>query len=187
MKQGRSDHQSAQPNSSTFELETSIPGVTVKPLAAADSDLYYSLLQRNIGHLTAHGDYGDEVTASSLDIAAELSGNDPMLRCGVFVDHRLVGRVDLIPYEPGCWGLGYWLGNSSTGRGLATAGCGALIEYARSQLGATDIYAGVTKGNAASEKVLARLGFIADADLGTYTLFHLGVAQAGPVAGGRTS
>jgi hypothetical protein len=43
-------------------------------------------------------------------------------------------------------------------------------------LGATDVYAGVTKGNAKSEALLGRLGFQVVEDRGSYTLFTLPLA-----------
>ena len=58
-------------------------------------------------------------------------------------------------------------------RGYATAARKALIDYGKAELDATDVLAGVTKGNAKSEALLGRLGFRAVEDRGTYTLFAL--------------
>jgi ribosomal-protein-serine acetyltransferase len=55
--------------------------------------------------------------------------------------------------------------------------CKALIHYGQTNLGATDIYAGVTKGNAASESLLGRLGFERVEDRDTYTLFQLALSD----------
>ena len=84
-----------------------------------------------------------------------------------------IGRVDLLPKEPGKSGLGYWLGSDFTGRGYATIACKALIDHGRDSLGIREVYAGVTKGNEASEALLARLGFHLVADMGTYNRFGL--------------
>lgn len=51
--------------------------------------------------------------------------------------------------------------------------CQTLIGYGQAHLGATNIYAGVTKGNAKSGALLGRLGFRTVEDRGTYTLFTL--------------
>src|SRR5215217_8151239 len=80
-------------------------------------------------------------------------------------------QADLNARTPGNFVLGYWLGGEFTGKGYATAACKALIACGKAELGATNVYAGVTKGYAKSEALLARLGFRAIADRGTYTLF----------------
>ena len=94
---------------------------------------------------------------------------------GVWLGDALIGRVDLVGREEGNFVLGYWLDHEHTRHGYATSACHALIEYGRSDLNATDIWAGVTKGNIASEKLLERLGFERVADMGTYNRFHLAV------------
>lgn len=54
-----------------------------------------------------------------------------------------------------------------------TMACRALIAQARTELGAATVYAGVTKGNRASEVVLERLGFGRVADRGSYHRYRL--------------
>ena len=90
-----------------------------------------------------------------------------------FVLGYWLGDADLNPRTPGNFVLGYWLGGEFTGKGYDTATCNVLIAYGRVELNATTIYAGVTKGNARSEALLARLGFRSVADRGTYTRFRL--------------
>lgn len=51
-------------------------------------------------------------------------------------------RIDLVPVDPPKYGIGYWLGETHTGRGLATAACQEVLELARDQLAATDLFAG---------------------------------------------
>jgi RimJ/RimL family protein N-acetyltransferase len=50
--------------------------------------------------------------------------------------------------SPGNFVLGYWLGGALTSKGYATEACKTLIAYGKAAVGATTIYAGVTKGNA---------------------------------------
>jgi RimJ/RimL family protein N-acetyltransferase len=71
--------------------------------------------------------------------------------------------------------LGYWLAKEAAGQGYASAALRALIGHARIDLHATDIYAGVTRGNAKSEALLERLGFLPVLDFDSYRRFHLGL------------
>ena len=66
--------------------------------------------------------------------------------------------------DPGHFVIGYWLGGAFTGHGSMTAACRALIRSARDQVGAIDIFVGVTKG-----KLPARRCFVPVADQGTPT------------------
>jgi RimJ/RimL family protein N-acetyltransferase len=80
---------------------------------------------------------------------------------------REKGREELRPWLP--------VRQRLTGHGYATFACQVLVEQAR-LLGGTDAWAGVTKGNFPSERVLTRLGFERVADMGTYTRFHRSLA-----------
>jgi RimJ/RimL family protein N-acetyltransferase len=95
------------------------------------------------------------------------------LRFGIRLEGELIGRIDLVPVDPPRYAIGYWLGRNATGKGYATAAAAALIGFAREQLAATDIFAGVTKGNAKSVAVLERLGFQAVAEFESYIRYHL--------------
>jgi len=155
-------------------LATDIPDLRLVALSPHDAEAYYDLVDRNRSHLTQHGDWTELGEATPESVAASLNTlNNPATQFGIWFDRQLVGRVDLNPRTPGNFVLGYWLGGEYTGKGYATAACKALITYGKVELGATTIYAGVTKGNAKSEAVLRRLGFQAVADLGTYTRFKL--------------
>jgi RimJ/RimL family protein N-acetyltransferase len=157
----------------------------VKVLATTDDDLelrelgptnvaeYHALVQRNAAHLTRLGDYRDEVASSVTDVAQRFSERTEVpVRFGVYLRQRLVGRVDLVPVDPPRYGLGYWLSEDVTGRGFATAAVAALLGFAGEELGATDVFAGVTRGNVRSEALLQRLGFAVVADFDTYRRFH---------------
>jgi ribosomal-protein-serine acetyltransferase len=147
--------------------------VRIRELGPADAVDYHALVQRNAGHLTRLGDYRDEVAAGVADFTAQFSAPAEVpVRFGVELDGRLVGRVDLVPVDPPRYGLGYWVAEDVTGRGLATAAVAALLGHAR-QIGATDVFAGVTHGNVPSVALLRRLGFAVVADFESYTRFHL--------------
>jgi len=156
-------------------LATGHPGLVLRELTADQSPTYYALVDRIRSHLTAQGDYPEMLTASVESVARDLQEPDDDLAFGVWLHDQLIGRVDLVRKDAKNFVLGYWLDSGHTGHGYATIACEALVEHAR-LLGATDAWAGVTKGNAPSERVLTRLGFERVADMGAYTRFHRSLA-----------
>ena len=157
-------------------LTTSLPDVKLRELTPLDAPKLFELVQANKAHLTSHGDYAEQVAARAEDIATELS-LEPRhhRRFGVFAENELVGRVDLLGIEPPRYGLGYWLAESHSGRGIATAAVRRVVDFAFAQCRATDIFAGVTHDNARSIQLLQRLEFRAIERFETYTRFHRGM------------
>jgi RimJ/RimL family protein N-acetyltransferase len=161
-----------QPPSAVRQLSTAMPGLVLRELTVADAPAYYRVLDRNRDHLSRYGDYQDEANATPAWATDHLNHPTPD-RFGIWLDHHLIGRVDLVHAAPPRYGLGYWLSQHATGHGYATTACAALIDHARSHYGATDIFAGVTHGNHHSVALLQRLGFQPVTDFDTYTRFHL--------------
>lgn len=155
---------------------TEFPGLVLRTLTRSQAPELYGLVQKNRDHLTAHGDYTDQVAMSLEEIEHELAaGGHSKLRFGLLLRGTLIGRMDLVPVDPPKYGLGYWLAEKDMGKGYATSALQALIAFARTELRATDIYAGVTYGNRRSQAVLERAGFLPAADLDSYRRFHLGL------------
>jgi len=155
-------------------IVTDMPNLRLMALCPEDADAYYDLVDRNRRHLTQHGDWTDLGEATPESVHADLVHFEGLNTFfGIWLDEQLIGRVDLNPRTDGNFVLAYWLGGEFTGEGYATAACQALIAYGKAELGATNIWVGVTKGNTKSEALLARLGFQAVADRATYTRFRL--------------
>jgi len=106
----------------------------------------------------------DEANATTAWVVDNLSQAIPD-RFGIWLGQHLIGRIDLVHVAPPRYSLGYWRSYEAPGHGYATAACAALIDYARAQRGATDIFAGVTHGNDRSVALLQRLSFQPVADL----------------------
>lgn len=155
-------------------LGTAVAGLELRPLAPGDAGRYHALVQQNREHLTAQGDYLDEVAASVDDVRRQLAqtAGDPPLAFGIWWRDALIGRCDLVPVDPPRYGLGYWISASSQGKGLASASVCVLLEYAQSRCTATDVFAGVTHGNERSVALLRRLGFVEAATFERYTRFR---------------
>lgn len=157
-------------------LPTALPDLFLGTLGPADAKAFYDLLQKNRAHLTALGDFLNEVSAPLEKWTAEFASDPaPGRRFGIFHEQRLIGRIDLIAVEPPKYGLGYWLDEQSTGQGYATAALSRLLMIARDEIRASDIYAGVTHGNVRSEALLERLGFRRATRFERYTRFHHGL------------
>jgi RimJ/RimL family protein N-acetyltransferase len=156
----------------SVELRTKVPSVVLRALNETDVDSYVALVRANEYHLTKYGDYRDLYPVAASSILQGLRSR-PNFAFGVWLHAVLIGRVDLVRRDDRNVVLGYWLDGTHTGRGYATAACEALIEYARHGLSVADVWAGVTKGNVPSERLLERLGFDRVADMGKYTRFHL--------------
>ncbi len=88
--------------------------------------------------------------------------------CGV----SPVGRA-----EDATWELGYWFGMPYWGLGFASEAGGALMDWARDQLGAKVFVAGHFADNPASGNVLRKLGFVRT---GAQDLFGLARQQTSP-------
>lgn len=150
------------------EIPTEQPGISLRPLT--DAEAYHALVMDNRAHLTQHGDYQEEVVKTLTAIRADLAEPNP-LRFGIHHGDKLIGRIDLVPVDPPRYSLGYWLATAATGHGYATAAGRAVLDLAV-RLGATDVYAGVTHGNAKSAAVLERIGFTEVIEFDTYTRYH---------------
>ncbi|MCC0098750.1 GNAT family N-acetyltransferase [Streptomyces flavotricini] len=108
-------------------------------------------------------DRGDAYFASFADrhralLAEQESG---LSRFHVLVTRQgeLAGRVNLVDIEDGGAELGYRIGESAAGRGLATAAVAEICRVARSAYGLSRLVAVTTLDNPGSMAVLRRNGF----------------------------
>lgn len=155
-------------------LSTTLSGLALRELGPGDAETFYKLVQNNRAHLTALGDFEQEVAAPvekwTTEFATALAAGR---RFGIFFEKRLIGRLDLVAVDPPKYSVGYWLAKDALGQGYATVALARLVALARDELGASDIFAGVTLGNVRSEALLERLGFERVAIFERYTRFHL--------------
>ena len=159
----------------TVVLVTEVEGLVLRELHREDLVAFAELVERNRALLPEQW----EATATASELAAYFDEPwDDNVRFGIRLGDELVGRVDLVPVSPPHWSIGYWLDHAHRGRGLTTAACRAAVEHARRSLGATEVYAGVTFGNAASVAVLDRLGFEHVATLDAYDRYRLRLVEA---------
>ena len=159
-------------------IATDRAGLFLTPFSGKDAAALHALMQANRDHLTAHGDFREQLALSISELRSELEHTSAgHHRFGIFLNGELIGRIDLNAVEPPRYGLGYWLAAGATGRGYAGASLRAVCSLAES-IGATDLYAGVTHGNARSVALLERAGFSVVERFERYTRFHLAFEAA---------
>lgn len=86
-----------------------------------------------------------------------------MLPPAIVEDGLLVGRITVSDIVRGPFlsaHLGYWVAQTSNGRGVATAAVGATVTMAFDDLGLHRLQAGTLVHNTVSQRVLARNGFV---------------------------
>ncbi len=83
--------------------------------------------------------------------------------CVIEVDGELVGQASVNDVVRGAFQsahLGYWLSEDRTGRGIGTATVAAAVFIAFDEMGLHRLQADTLLDNVASQKVLARNGFV---------------------------
>jgi len=75
-------------------------------------------------------------------------------------DGSVLGRFNLYDFEDGTAELGYRVAQHVAGRGVATATVGEMCRLAAEQHGMRRLRAATSRGNVASQKVLAKAGFV---------------------------
>jgi [ribosomal protein S5]-alanine N-acetyltransferase len=109
-------------------------------------------------------DRGDEFFDQFPDRYSALLAEQEAGICAFYVlvadDGSVLGRFNLYDLEDGTAKLGYRVAQQVAGRGVATATVRELCGLAAAQYGLRTLKAATSRENAASQKVLARAGFI---------------------------
>ena len=136
-------------------------------------------------------DRGDEFYDQFTDRHSALLAEQEAGICAFYVlvaeDGSVLGRFNLYDFEDGTAELGYRVAQHVAGRGVATATVRELCRLAAARHGLRTLRAATARENAASQKVLAKAGFVpagpADpADLGGKpgTWYQRDLAAGGP-------
>jgi [ribosomal protein S5]-alanine N-acetyltransferase len=120
-------------------------------------------------------DRGDDFFAQFTDQHSAMLAEQEAGICAFYVlvadDGSVLGRFNLYNLEDGTANLGYRVAQQVAGRGVATTSVRELCRIAAARHGLRTLRAATSHDNAASQKVLAKAGFVpvgpaAPADLG---------------------
>jgi RimJ/RimL family protein N-acetyltransferase len=133
----------------------------LRPLAAADvpalaaglGDAAVARMLARVPHPYAAGDAAIYVAHAAAMAAARRGLILAVVRDGAFIG---VVSIQTIPYRNR---LGYWLARDQWGKGFGREAVAAVADHAFAGLGLRHLRAGVYVDNAASRRLLARLGF----------------------------
>jgi ribosomal-protein-alanine N-acetyltransferase len=109
-------------------------------------------------------DRGDEFYAEFTERHRALLAEQEAGRCAFYLlvaeDGSVLGRFNLYDFENGTANLGYRVAQHVAGRGVATATVQELCRLASARHGLRTLRAATSSENVASQKVLAKAGFV---------------------------
>jgi ribosomal-protein-alanine N-acetyltransferase len=105
-------------------------------------------------------DFFDQFTERQSALLAEQAAGIGAFYVLVADDGSVLGRFNLIFAGDGTAEVGYRVAQDVTGRGVATAAVRELCQLAAAQHGLRTLRAAAARNNAASQKVLAKAGFV---------------------------
>jgi len=105
-------------------------------------------------------DFYDQFTERHHALLAEQEAGTGAFYVLVTEDGSVLGRFNLYRLQDGTAELGYRVGQQVAGRGVATAAVRELCRLAVSRHGLRELRAATSVANVASQKVLAKAGFV---------------------------
>lgn len=149
-----------------FRLDVS-PALRLEFLREDDAPALFALTEANRERLRKWLPWVDDIRAEGDTLRFIQAAREAFLRsgcaaCGVWADGRLAGVAghNRIDRHNRTAYLGYWLGNEFTGRGLMTDSVRALVGHAFAALHLNKVVILVATGNARSQAIPDRLGFV---------------------------
>jgi RimJ/RimL family protein N-acetyltransferase len=134
----------------------------LEPLLSADAPAFAGLLAPDTAAIAMLSHMPDPLTVAAARDWIELrTGPGGHVFAVRLHDGRFIGTSGFGGPRDGVPGFGYWIGAAFRGTGYATEAGQACIAQAR-KLGVRKMVAETFLGNAASERVLAKLGFVAE-------------------------
>jgi ribosomal-protein-alanine N-acetyltransferase len=137
----------------------------LKPLQADDAPAVLAFELANRAYFAASiSDRGDDFFDHFTDRYSALLAEQDAGSCAFYIlaaeDGSVLGRFNLYDLEDGTARLGYRVAQHVAGRGVATAAVRELCRLAAARHGLRTLRAATSRENVASQKVLAKAGFV---------------------------
>lgn len=138
----------------------------IRQLERGHTQEFFDLIQRNRSYLKQWLGWLDNIkTIEQLDDYVENTLKDiseeRLFRAWIWHQNKIVGIVHLaeIDWKQGKAMVGYWVGREYSGKGLATRGAAAIIDFAFKNWQLKQIEIRCATGNIPSQRVAMKLGF----------------------------
>src|SRR5215470_15261524 len=137
----------------------------LKPLHAGHAPAVLAFELANRAYFAASisdrgDDFFDQFTSRYRALLAEQEAGTCAFYVLVAEDGSILGRFNLVDFEDGTAELGYRVAQHVAGHGVATATVRELCGLAAARHGLHTLKAATASGNVASQKVLAKAGFV---------------------------
>lgn len=132
-----------------------------------DVEAVFGVIDRNREHLQEFmqwmtPDYSRESARQFIERAISARQDEKELTYGIFREDRFIGSIGFVSFE---WKarkteLGYWIDKAEEGKGIISAACKLLLEYAFGELGLNRVEIRCSALNHRSAAVPEWLGFV---------------------------
>ncbi|MBC9910977.1 GNAT family N-acetyltransferase [Chitinophaga varians] len=140
--------------------------IYLRQLTMQDAPLVYKQLdasRKNLRKFLPWVDYNtnEEHSARFIQMMQRKAEEQEAIALGIWYQHHLCGVMDLHGWDHQVQKaeIGYWIGESFQGKGIATAACRALITYAFKKLRLNKIEIRFVLQNERSGQIPIKLGF----------------------------
>ena len=132
----------------------------------SDAEVVFAVVERNYEHLKpfmhwATPNYSIDAAREFIEKSVEATTQRKSLGYGIFHKDRFIGSIGFVKFD---WKarkteIGYWIDQSEEGRGIVSAACRILIEYAFNELHLNRVEIRCAALNLRSAAIPERFGF----------------------------
>lgn len=139
---------------------------TLAVIEPRDAEAVFALVDDSRGYLRQWLPWVDksrsvEDTRAFIETALKQHARDEGFQCVIRYDGKVAGLIGFrrVDWDNRIAEIGYWLGETYQGRGIMTACCRALVDFAFREHGLNRVEIHVATGNLKSRAIPERLGF----------------------------